>query len=331
MNGKQMAYSYNKAIKTGIAERLKLLMILLCLSGGVSAIGHVAFPDDNAPIKVFAGSTVTALVTMASIGSLGEVSAKESAGKQIGMRVWLIYRGQIDDSVTFPSANSDRELGTIPLYSGEYMHYFDAVNETPKSNSTGESGDINVEYNNTLSFVMAGNRNELMNYIEEYAGRGFLVIYQECGTGVKYIQGSYCKPMTLKSFDRKDDNEGRYVTFTFGNSHWQQPLIYTGEIITQDPETIAADETELAYVSGNNRYDLTDNTVATVLATVSGITTDDYGTHITIYGSGGTNPTTIEDSTSFVLVDGETWTGNSGSSITFKIHDANTLTEVERS
>lgn len=73
-------------------------------------------------------------------------------------------------------------------------------------------GDINVDYTNTLSFVMAGNRIELMNFIEEYAGRGFIVIYQECGTGVRYIIGSLCKPMDLKSFDRKDDNEGRYIT-----------------------------------------------------------------------------------------------------------------------
>jgi len=81
--------------------------------------------------------------------------------------------------------------------------------------------------------------------------------------------------MVLKSFDRKDDNEGRYITFIFEDKHWQQRLIYTGDIVMQDPMTIA-------------------------------------------------------DSTTFVLVGGVTWTGTAGSSITFKVHDANTLTEVSR-
>ncbi|MBI9062629.1 MAG: hypothetical protein JEZ14_11645 [Marinilabiliaceae bacterium] len=35
------------------------------------------------------------------------------------------------------------------------MHYCDIVSNSPKSNGTGESGDINVDYTNTLSFVMA--------------------------------------------------------------------------------------------------------------------------------------------------------------------------------
>ncbi len=330
MNSKQLAYSYKKVFMAGLKYRLQMLLVLCVFIGGVSAVGSVMAPNDNAPKVVLGSSGVTAIVTMASVGNLDEVSAKDSAGNQIGMRVWLIDRKQIDDTQVFPQPNADREVGTIPLKAGEYMHYFDAVNESVKSNGTGEKGDVNVDFNNTLSFIMAGNRIQLMNYLEEYAGRGHIVIWQECGTGVRYIQGSLCKPMTLNSFDRKDDNEGRYVTFTFGNKHWQQPCIYTGEIVQQDPVTIAADATNLAIVSTNGRYNLSVNTGATALATVSGIASSDYGRTITIYGVGGANPTTIADSTTFVLVDGTTWTGNAGSSITFKIHDAETLVEVSR-
>ncbi len=330
MNSKQLAYSYKKAFMAGLKYRLQMLIVLCFIAGGVSAVNSVMYPNDNTSKVVLIGSLTMATVSMATVGNLDEVSAKDSAGSQIGMRVWLIDRKQIDDTQTFPLPNADREVGTVPLKSGEYMHYFDAVNESVKSNGTGEKGDVNVDFNNTLGFIMAGNRVQLMNYLEEFAGRGHVVIWQECGTGVKYIQGSLCKPMVLNSFDRKDDNEGRYVTFTFGNKHWQQPCIYTGDIITQDPVTIAADATDLAIDSTNNSYNLSVNTAATELATVSGITSDDYGKNITIYGGGGDYATTIADSTTFVLVDGETWTGNSGSSITFKIHDSETLVEVSR-
>lgn len=328
---KQQAYAYVKIAREGIRQRLHLMLLVMVLFGAVSAIEAMTSPGDNqTAIEVMAGTTSMATISMATIGNLDEVSGKYSAGNQIGMRVWLIDRSQIDNTVPWPKPNAQRELGNIPLKAGEYMHYWDAVSNSPKSNGTGESGDINVDYTNTLSFVMAGNRIELMNFIEEYAGRGFIVIYQECGTGVRYIMGSLCKPMDLKSFDRKDDNEGRYITFNFENKHWQQPLIYTGDIVMQDPVTVAADATNLAVVANNGRYNLSANTGVTALATVSGIASADYGRTITLYGGGGANATTIADSTTFVLVDGATWTGTPGSEITFKIHDANTLTEVSR-
>ncbi len=330
--GKKELYSYMKATREGFRKRLHLVLFMFALFAGVAVVNAMTSPtgDNQTSIQVMGGSVSMAAVTMASIGNLDEVSGKYSAGNQIGMRVWLIDRSQIDDSVAFPQPNANRELGTIPLKAGEYMHYYDAVSNSVKSNSTGESGDINVDYTNTLSFVMAGNRKQLMDFIEEYAGRGFIVIYQECGTGVRYIMGSLCKPMTLKSFDRKDDNEGRYITFNFENKHWQQPLIYTGDIIQQDPVTVAADATNLAVVANNGRYNLSANTAPTAMTTISGIGASDYGRLITVYGGGGANPTSIADSTTFVLIDGATWNGTSGSSITFKIHDANTLTEVSR-
>ncbi|TAJ13044.1 hypothetical protein DMA11_10280 [Marinilabiliaceae bacterium JC017] len=331
MTSRQLAYSHKKVASADIRRRLNMLLVMLCLFGSVAAIDAVTHPENKSSIAVMAGSSMLAGgVTMATIGNMDEVSAKESAGSQIGMRVWLISRDQIDFSKPFPQPNAQREVGNIPLKLGEYMHYQDAVSNSVKSNGTGETGDINVDYTNTLSFVMAGNREKLMDFIEEYAGRGFIVIYQECGSGVRYIMGSVCKPMVLKSFDRKDDNEGRYVTFTFENKYWRQPLIYVGDIIQQDPVTVAAGATNLAVESSNNRYNLSSNTGPTALANVSGIASSDYGRVITIYGSGGSNPTTISDSTTFVLVDGVTWHGNGGSEISFKIHDANTLTEVSR-
>ncbi len=330
MNDRQLAYSFKKSVNADIKTRLRLLFTTLLIFGGVSLTYSIAHPHDQGSKVTLVSSVAAGTVTMASIGDIDEVSGKESAANQIGMRVWLIDRTQIDSSQSFREPNSDRELGTIPMLDGEYMHYFDAINESPNSTSTGENGDYNVAFTNTFTFVMAGNRKKLLDFIEEYAGRGFIVIYQECETGTKYVVGSFCKPMVLSSFERKDDGDGRYITYTFTNAHWRQPLIYTGDIITQDPVTVDADATDLAIDSSNGRYDLSENTAATTLATVSGITSDDYGRTITIYGAGGDYPTSIADSTTFVLVDGETWSGTSGSTISFKIFDTDTLVEVDR-
>ena len=134
--------------------------------------------------------------------------------------------------------------------------------------------------------------------------------------------------MILQSFDRKRDNEATAVTFTFQNKSFKQPYKYVGSITKTTPQTVAADATELAIVAGKDQYQLTDNTGATALATVSGITSAMYGNHVEVLGSGGSNPSTIADNTVFIMVDAATWTGNAGSKISFRIHDDATLVEV---
>ncbi len=330
MTRKQQSHSVLKGMKATYKAQKRLLMIVMGLFLTVSFVDAAQNDFSGSSLNVFGGTSTIAVVTMASIGNIEQGNAKDAAGNQIGMRIWLISRDQIDDTVQFPLPNADREVSTIPLKAGEYMHYHDSVSESQKDNGTSERGDINNDYTNTFSYVMYGNKKQLMAFIEEYAGQGFIIIWQECGAATKYIQGSFCKPMILQSYDRKNDNEGKYITLNYQNKHWQQPCTYTGDIILQDPVTIAADAVNLAYVSDNGRYNLSVNTQATALATVSGIASADYGKTLTIYGVGGANATTIADNTVFNLVDGVTWTGNAGSSITFKILDADTLVEVGR-
>ncbi|WP_289054186.1 hypothetical protein [Carboxylicivirga marina] len=329
MTHKQRQQSFLKGYLAQVRLHKYMLTFLFAMFA-ITATANYLETGSIASKNVAGGTTIAYTITMASIGNIEEGSARDAAGNQIGMRVWVIAREQVDDTQQFPLPNQDREVGTIPLKAGEYMHYHDSVSESAVSNGNGEKGDIGMDNTQKFGYVMYGNRKQLMNYIEEFAGKGFILIWQECGTNVRYIQGSLCKPMIFQTYDRKDDKEGRYVTFNYQNKHWAQPYIYTGDIIQQDPVTIAANANDLAYASNNGRYNLSDNAGATVLATVSGIAAADYGKQLTIYGSGGANPSTIADNTTFNLVDGETWTGNAGSSITFKILDANTLVEVSR-
>ena len=68
------------------------------------------------------------------------------------------------------------------------------------------------------------------------------------------------------------------------------------------------------------------------IATVSSIAAADYGRVIDVLGiASGSNPPVIADNTVFIMIDGDSFTGNIGSRISFRILDDATLVEVEGS
>lgn len=330
-NKKQIAHS-NRKVANAIAKLYGrfILAVLAVITLSVVAVSLTG-GDLGGLITFITGSGALGIkaMSMATIGSLDEISDRYSAANQIGMKVWLVARDQIDTDETFPNPNSDREVASIPLKAGEYMHYFTAIDNTPKSNGTGEKGEVTTDFTNTFSFILAGARKKSMDFLEEYAGKGFVVIYQECENDIKYVMGSYCKPMILQTFDRKDDNENRSITLTFQSKHWRQPAIYVGSITTQSPDTVAEDAATIAITS-NDRYRLTDGSASSVTITgISGVGSDDYGRVVEILASEtATYPSEIADNTTFVMIDGSTWTANPGSKISFKILDDSTMVEV---
>ena len=329
MNNKQLAWSGLKvqvAIRSLQVKFLLGLMVMITLPAVAFAISNPS--DENIELAAEVGGGGLTVASMALVGNIDGVNKRYSSGDQIGYKVYLVATEQIDTSVSFPSPNASRELGSITLSSGEYMHYFNAIKKTLKDNSVGEDSEISFSNTNTFSFTMAGNPAKLIDFIEEYAGEGFIVIYQECESGYKYALGSLCKPMILKSYDRKNDPEAKAVTLTFENSSFSQALKYTGSIVTAAPTTIAAGATELT-VGSTPQYRCSAHTASVAIATVSGIAAADYGRTIDILGiASGSNPPTIADNSVFILVDGTIWTANIGSRISFRLLDDSTLVEI---
>jgi len=64
---------------------------------------------------------------------------------------------------------------------------------------------------------------------------------------------------------------------------------------------------------------LSDNSAATVLLDISGVTDDHIGRIIELIGGGVNFPTTIEPTAKFILRNGVPWVGTQGSKITFQI------------
>ncbi len=325
-----MKYVNQKAEARRLSFYKPILMAIALLFVSLAVYGAVSEPDNAiSNICITAGTGSMAMCAMVSIN---DVADKDTSGNAIGYKVWLIPVSDIDDTVPFPTVNVNREVASIPLKSGKFMHYFEAhVIPTFISNGTKEANAVTITGTNTFTVIMGGNRAELLNFIENYAGTKFVIIFQECESGIMQGIGNPCKPVVLSTYENKNDADSRSVTFTFTQITIQQPWTYIGSIITQDPVTVPAGTTTLPVVAGNNRYILPDGSSATyAINAISGITAADIGRVITVIGDGAANAATVADGDPFLLVDGATWTASKGKELHLKVFDANTLIEVSR-
>jgi len=325
-NFKQLAWSRNKALKAGMQYLLNLFVFVFAVFA-VITFAQVIVGNLSASAPIILSGIPIILFTMADIGNIDQPNDRDTAANQIGFRLYLLERSQIDDSVSFPIPNANRELGNITLNAGQYWHHFDGIDNSLKYTGTAEKGDVTSTFGKTIP-VMIKYSVASLNFVEEMQGKGFVLAWQICETASKEIVGSLCKPVYLKKSDVKEDSDGKYISLEFGNDHWRQPLTYVGSITEQAPVTLGTGVTELAYESGNDAYQLTAGLAA--FATVSGIGSADYGKHLTVLAPASGVAPTIPDSGVFVLKDAATWTANPGSSITFQILDDATLVEVSR-
>lgn len=302
--------------------RLGLAMCLVVLIAAVMAI--VSDPSAGGSVGV-----LCATAGFMAIGNIDDVTDRHTSGKDIAYKIWLInVREQIDESSPFPTPNSAREVSTIPLKSGEVMRYF-VAHTIPTLIGTGEKGDVTTTGTNEMVIVMGGQRKQLLDFIEQYAGDKFIIIYKSVTDHDYNIIGSYDRPMVLQNYENKNDADGRYVTFTFHNDSLEQSHKYVGSIITAEPAVHGGSAT-LAITAGNDVISIPSGTgsAAVPITAVSGLTANDAGRVITLLGTGTEKLATIADGTTFVLAGGSTWTAKAGSKISFQVLDTSTLVEV---
>lgn len=309
--------------------QLRFVLTILSIIAVVAVCGILTDPlFASTGLHIFAG---TSIANMLLIGNVVDVSDRQTTGENIYGQVYLVaVNEQIDKSQVFPLPNAAREVGTLPMLSGQYMKYFEA-HSFPEYTGTGEKGDVTSTGENNFSIIMAGMRAQLLNFAEQHVGDPFIIIFREVGETEFKILGSLDKPMRM-SFDAKNNKDGRYVTYTFKRSSICQYYIYAGSLIVQAPAVHTASATTLALVDGQDVYDIPDGTAATyAINAVSGLTASGKGRILTLKGTGLTKSATIADGTVFTLEDGATWTAKAGSSIKFRVLDATTLVEVQGS
>lgn len=326
MKATKISNPFRKGNQAARKLQVRFFLSLMTLIAIVFVIGIYMEPESSSfCLSGFAGTSFAAMMV---IGDIEDVSDRKTHGSNIAYKVYLVEITQINPDVQFPKPNANREVGTIPMKSGQYMKYFQA-HDIPTYTSTGEKGDITTSGENNFIIIMGGMRDQLLSFIEEHAGGKFVILFKEVGEEQWYILGNYDRPMVLSSYEAKNDKDGRYITFTFKRTSIDQYNKYVGDIIRVPAAKHTADSKTLAISPQNNRYEVPNGSAATyAINAVSGLTANDKGRYITLEGTGAGNAATIADGNSFVLEDGATWTAKAGSSLTLRVMDSSTLVEV---
>jgi len=303
------------------------LSIILLVAAAIT----ISFISGNAGVfeTLLLGSGGCCYASMAVVGNIGRVGDKETSGKQIAAKVWLVSIDQIDANLPFPVPNANFELGQIPLKQGEYMHYFEAVDDSLEDKSSGSKGDVTTNVTNTFNFIMGGNRIALQRFMEDHPGDRFIIIYQMASDRQYYVLGNDIKPMILKSFERSNGKDNRSVSLTFENASFEQPKKYIGNIIQDTPAVLPANASTIAFTH-KAQYTTGVNTDITIIDDFTGLEKADDGRVVEIIGGGGDKPSVIEANSAFVLRNDETWTANAGSRLSLRVLDKTTLVEVDR-
>lgn len=325
MNAKQLLFSMKKVQNARLRTIARMFFCLFALV----LIASVGIAAESGGDNVGGGVICASVIGMAAIGNFDEVGEKDKAPNQISDRIYLVEVNQLDMLKPWTYNEASFTVSSLNLKAGEYMHYAEVISDSFDDVSTGEKGDITVEMTNTITILLGGESIQLRKFLQEKAGCRFLIIYEYALTGQKRIMGHPKKAMIFKKFERKNGKEGIYATITFESKSFDQPKNYEGAIILENPATLMADATALT-ISGNERYRTANNTVATTIVSVAGLAEADWGRIIELNGVGGEFPTKVADNDVFVLVNGQTWTGNSGSKLVLKVIDSATLVEVDR-
>ena len=157
------------------------------------------------------------LASMALIGSIDDVTDRETHGSEIAYQIVLISVEQLADKFNFPQPTpTDRTvtIGKSILKAGESAHYFEA-HTIPTLLSNTEKGDITTTGTNTFTVIMGGDRTALKNFVEEYSGGKFIILFKHIKDTVWHIIGEAERPMVLSTTESKNDADGRYTTLTF--------------------------------------------------------------------------------------------------------------------
>ena len=222
------------------------------------------------------------------------------------------------DSINFPKAVNATISSNI-LLPGKNHHILDGKFDS--INPTGAAGSSQGTMNLTLTPQIEGFSKNVLDFIYNINGERVIAIWEDCRTGQRFIAGSPCSGGLLVSVTAlgKMDNGFWGATLEMKGGDCPDPFYYyDGPILLDTPQVVPANATTFA-LTDSYQYQLSDNTAATQLMDISGITDDNVGRIIELIGGGVNYPTTINSTTKFILRNGVPWVGSQGSRITFQI------------
>ncbi|CAM1357655.1 hypothetical protein [Tenacibaculum halocynthiae] len=223
--------------------------------------------------------------------------------------------------------NKIKMVGGISFLKGTYIQEIYGTSSTISTPKASEGDEDMVGFTGTPEFSHPGSPLEIEEFIALNTNKQLGVAFKMggcSGEDVYYkVYGTPCNPLRL-IVEGQDNNEGVKDLMKFEQSRKADvlPGRYYGTWTKATANVVPADATEVDVTDGVGEYQLTDNTVATV---ITGFIDPVEGGVYTLKGSGGVNPSTIQASnTKFVLrLDWQALANTSLSVIAYKKDDGN--------
>jgi hypothetical protein len=242
---------------------------------------------------------------------------KNSKVSNLKIRLYFALLQDVDID-NFPNPVNSTILSNV-LRSGKKHYFFDAKINTV--NPTGAAGESQGNIALTLSPQIEGLSRQGLQFVYGINGERVIAFWENCVTGERFIAGSPCSGgllVSVTSMGKMDDGFMGAILEMKGGDCPEPFYFYEGPILLDSPAIVPADSTTFA-ITDNHQYQLSDNTAATVLTGITGITDDEVGRIIELIGGGVNFPTVINPTAVFILRNGVAWTGTQGSKITFQI------------
>lgn len=226
-----------------------------------------------------------------------------------------------DEVATEPGrdANGIVLSGAYVMNVGKYAIKMQVTSSKTNLPVTGAGDEDNISYSGLPEFNFPGSTQDFEEWAQNNTNKSLIVAVRvgACGGGTPFYRvfGSKCAPLSLLLEVQNNNNA------TMGVVKFQQftktrnlPARYTGTFTFATATVVLADATTVDVTNGTGEYQLTDNTIATV---ITDLTNAVAGGVYTLLGSGGTNPATIQASNvNFLLAGAVDWQGLSGAMLT---------------
>lgn len=244
------AYNPNKGYSYAQHKGRLLFMTIMMLLGIVSLLQML----DNPTSSMGMGGAGVSMASFVALTAIDDVTDRDTHGSAIAYQVVLVPTTLIDMTKAFPQPDKDRMVKAMPFKTAAAdtlkAYLFDA-HDIPTFTATTEKGDITTSGENNLVIIMGGTRVDLYNFIEQYAGGKFIILYKHVKDTQWYIIGEPERPMILNNTETKDDKDGRYTTFTFKRTSVDLPCLYAEDPlgVTAAAVSQSADTTQQKAVS----------------------------------------------------------------------------------
>ena len=242
---------------------------------------------------------------------------KSSKISKLRYRLYLALLTDVDVD-NFPKAIL-ATIATNVLLPGRTHFYVDSKVGT--INPTGAPGESQGNVTLTLSPQIEGISKESLSWMYGLNGERVIAFWENCETGQKFIAGGPCSGgllVSIQSLGKMEEGYNGAVLNLVGDECPEPFWFYDGPILRDAPQIIPPDATTFA-LTDKVQYQLSNNTTARTLASISGVTDNSVGRIIELLGAGSTFPTTVSPTATFLLQNGIVWSAAEGAKLSLQI------------